>query len=105
MNFFEKGLGDIPSPCIWWSWRELNPRPQAFFEQFYMCSRLFRFSFTVLRSDTPHHKPASLNLVEYQETRHSTSLCEFPCSQDNLNLAAQVTLAQPIGQLLQGSPD
>jgi hypothetical protein len=24
----------------WWSWRELNPRPQAFFEQFYMCSRL-----------------------------------------------------------------
>ena len=25
----------------WWSWRELNPRPQAFFAQFYMCSRLF----------------------------------------------------------------
>jgi hypothetical protein len=24
----------------WWSWRELNPRPQAFFAQFYMCSRL-----------------------------------------------------------------
>lgn len=24
----------------WWSWRDLNPRPQAFFEQFYMCSRL-----------------------------------------------------------------
>lgn len=25
---------------IWWSWRDLNPRPQAFFVQFYMCSRL-----------------------------------------------------------------
>lgn len=24
----------------WWSWGDLNPRPQAFFEQFYMCSRL-----------------------------------------------------------------
>ena len=27
--------------CIWWSWGDLNPRPQAFFAQFYMCSRLF----------------------------------------------------------------
>jgi len=26
---------------VWWSWRDLNPRPQAFFEQFYMCSHLF----------------------------------------------------------------
>ena len=25
---------------IWWSWRDLNPRPQTFFEQFYMCSHL-----------------------------------------------------------------
>ena len=25
---------------MWWSWRELNPRPQAIFVQFYMCSRL-----------------------------------------------------------------
>lgn len=25
----------------WWSWGDSNPRPQAFFEQFYMCSRLF----------------------------------------------------------------
>ncbi len=24
----------------WWSWRELNPRPQAFFEQIYMFSGL-----------------------------------------------------------------
>ena len=24
----------------WWSWGDSNPRPQAFFEQFYMCSRL-----------------------------------------------------------------
>ena len=26
---------------VWWSWRELNPRPQAFYEQFYMFSGLF----------------------------------------------------------------
>ena len=25
---------------VWWSWGDLNPRPQAFFVQFYMCSRL-----------------------------------------------------------------
>jgi hypothetical protein len=25
----------------WWSWRELNPRPQAFFGQIYMFSVLF----------------------------------------------------------------
>ena len=24
----------------WWSWRELNPRPQAFFRQIYMLSFL-----------------------------------------------------------------
>jgi len=30
----------FPTNCIWWSWRDLNPRPQAFFVQFYMCSRL-----------------------------------------------------------------
>jgi len=24
----------------WWSWRDLNPRPQAFFEQIYMFSVL-----------------------------------------------------------------
>lgn len=25
---------------VWWSWGDLNPRPQAFFVQFYMCSHL-----------------------------------------------------------------
>ena len=25
---------------VWWSWRDLNPRPQAFFEQIYMFSGL-----------------------------------------------------------------
>ena len=40
----EKGhQGMIPSGLchrVWWSWGDLNPRPQAFFVQFYMCSRL-----------------------------------------------------------------
>jgi len=26
--------------AIWWSWRDLNPRPQAIFEQIYMFSGL-----------------------------------------------------------------
>ena len=25
---------------VWWSWRDLNPRPQAIFEQIYMFSGL-----------------------------------------------------------------
>jgi hypothetical protein len=25
---------------LWWSWRDLNPRPQAIFEQIYMFSGL-----------------------------------------------------------------
>ena len=36
----EKGDRENLSPRVWWSWRDLNPRPQAFFVQFYMCSRL-----------------------------------------------------------------
>jgi hypothetical protein len=36
----EKRPGDVPGLGDWWSWRELNPRPQAFFAQFYMFSRL-----------------------------------------------------------------
>ena len=26
--------------AVWWSWRDLNPRPQAIFEQIYMFSGL-----------------------------------------------------------------
>ena len=36
----------------WWSWRDLNPRPQTFFEQFYMCSRLIWISPLAPRSGT-----------------------------------------------------
>ncbi len=38
--------------CIWWSWGDLNPRPQAFFVQFYMCSRLIWISPDPSRSGT-----------------------------------------------------
>ena len=38
--------------CIWWSWRELNPRPQAFFAQFYMFSRLLWISLPLAHSGT-----------------------------------------------------
>jgi len=35
-----KGPETFRAFYVWWSWRDLNPRPQTFFEQFYMCSRL-----------------------------------------------------------------
>jgi hypothetical protein len=42
-----------------------------------------------------------LDLANHQGTRWSASRYRFPCSQDSLATA----LAQPIGLLLQGSPD
>jgi hypothetical protein len=42
-----------------------------------------------------------LNLALEQVARPKASQYEFPCSLDSLATA----LAQPIGQLLQGSPD
>jgi len=43
----------------WWSWGDLNPRPQAFFEQFYMCSRLIWISLLASRSGTLCKTPAT----------------------------------------------
>jgi len=85
----------------WWSWAELNRRPQAFFAQFYMCSRLFWVSPDATRSDTLCTQPATLNLTAEQVARPTASLCKFPRSQDSL----ATTLTQPMGQLLRGSPD
>ncbi len=79
----------------------MNPRPQAFSAQFYMCSRLFGVSLDASRSDTLRIRPVPLDLVYAQGTREQTSRYEFPCSRDSLATA----FAQPIGQLLQGSPD
>lgn len=78
----------------------MNPRPQAFFEQFYMCSRLFWVLLCEPRSDTLNTKPATYDLAAGQVARPTASLCEFPCSQDSF----AATLTQPMGQLLQGSP-
>ena len=44
---------------VWWSWRDLNPRPQTFFEQFYMCSRLIWISLFTSRSGTLCKSPAT----------------------------------------------
>jgi hypothetical protein len=79
----------------------LNPRPQAFFAQFYMCSRLIWISPGASRSDTLRIQPATLDLANGQVARPMASRYEFPCSLDSLATA----LAQPIGLLLQGSPD
>ena len=42
----------------WWSWRELNPRPQALFGQIYMFSVLFCVSPDMPRRRTLHARPA-----------------------------------------------
>ena len=57
----------------WWSWGDLNPRPQAFFEQFYMCSRLIWVSPPESRSGTLNGKPASLSLALRQGARRRAS--------------------------------
>ena len=36
----KKPTGDPVGFSIWWSWGDLNPRPQAFFGQIYMFSGL-----------------------------------------------------------------
>jgi hypothetical protein len=51
----------------------LNPRPQAFFEQFYMCSRLICISPPESRSGTLNGKPASLSLALRQGARRKAS--------------------------------
>ena len=35
----EKGLRECLSPYYWWRRRELNPRPQALYRQFYILSQ------------------------------------------------------------------
>jgi len=72
----------------------LNPRPQAFFAQFYMLSALVWISPPVSRRHTLHRPPVPYFLVPIQGTRIETSQCELPYSRE------LAPLAQPIGQLL-----
>jgi len=83
----------------WWSWRELNPRPQAFVGQIYMFSALI-----------------------YPHTPPRTGACSAKCQHPKILCSAKVPgsapasvnvlaagrycypLAQPTGVLLQGSP-
>jgi hypothetical protein len=58
---------------VWWSWRELNPRPQAFAEQFYMFSGLIWISPAKSRSRTLPGQPVPYFLVLTQGTRIKTS--------------------------------
>ena len=64
------------------SWGDSNPRPQAFFAQFYMCSRLICVSPDAPRSDTLRIRPVPLGLASHQGTRRKTSRYEFPCSRE-----------------------
>lgn len=49
----KKGLRLHVTPCfIWWSWRELNPRPKFLHPRYYMLSLVFTFAWQ-LRTDTP----------------------------------------------------
>lgn len=47
-----KVLFEQTSYHIWWSWRDLNPRPKNLRLQYYMLSQVFTFA-TQLRTDTP----------------------------------------------------
>jgi hypothetical protein len=56
------------SPFVWWSWRDSNPRPQAFSEQFYMCSVLVWFLATDVAQT--HATPAASALFSRPNPRH-----------------------------------
>ena len=75
----KKGQPDPVGQGDWWSWAESNRRPQAFFAQFYMCSRLFGVSPGAPRSGTLRPGPATLDLIARQVARRATSRCRFPC--------------------------
>ena len=68
----------------WWSWGDLNPRPQAFFEQFYMCSRLVWVSPWATHSGTLCPRPATLRLSPSQVARNEPSRMKLPHSLDSL---------------------
>ena len=63
----------FPTNCIWWSWRDLNPRPQALFGQIYMFSGLFWISLPGSRSRTLPWAPVPLSLASTQGTRVAAS--------------------------------
>lgn len=69
---------------LWWSWRDLNPRPQAFFEQFYMCSRLVWVSPFASHSGTLRKAPATYCLDPCQVARQRPSRMKLPHSLDGL---------------------
>ena len=69
---------------MWWSWRELNPRPQAFFRQIYMLSGLIWVSPLPARKYTLWQPPAAYFLVREQAARPQTILCNYPYSLDGL---------------------
>ena len=88
---------------MWWSWGDLNPRPQAFFAQIYMFSGLIWVSPPVSRSRTLHRPPVPYFLVPTQGTRIGASPCRLSLQPGGVRLL-QRPLAQPIGLLLQSSP-
>ncbi len=61
--------------CYWWSWRELNPRPQAIYEQFYMLSVLLWYLATSVAQT--HAPKAASALFSRLHPRHpgKTSRC------------------------------
>ncbi len=66
----------------WWSWGDLNPRPQAFVAQIYMFSGLIWISLPESRSRTLNRTPVPYFLVPTQDTRIETSPCNYPCSRE-----------------------
>ena len=61
------------TPRIWWSWGDLNPRPQIFLAQIYMFSVLFCVSSCKPRRRTLIAGPAPLFLACAQGARKQAS--------------------------------
>jgi len=68
-------IRENPALVVWWSWGDLNPRPQAIVAQFYMFSDLIWISPPASRSRTLHRPPAPLNLAAAQGARTAASQC------------------------------
>jgi hypothetical protein len=73
------GLIEMQRECLckflWWSWRDLNPRPQIFFERIYMFSGLIEVLPPVSHSHTLYRTPVPYGLALSQGTRFKASRC------------------------------
>ena len=69
---------------VWWSWRDLNPRPSTFLVQIYMFSVLIWISPLASCRRTLRNRPVPYCLILSQGTRAKTSRCDYLHSREVL---------------------